>query len=79
MAMDMKNIWYCSGVNPHGESHISEKHGGLDCGGGGTRQQRTRHGHHIIRRLSRMSGTIWNWGGSGCASVIRTFNSLFVV
>ena len=44
MAMDMKNICTAVGSNPRCESHVSEKHGGLDCGGGGTRQQRTRRG-----------------------------------
>ena len=58
MAMDMKNIWYCIGApNPHGESHVSEKDGGLDCGGGGTRQQRTRRGTSYHQEAQQ---DVWN-------------------
>ena len=70
MGMDMKNFCTALGPNPYGESHVSEEHGASDCGGGGTRQHRTRRG---TSDLVEAQHDVWNDGAFvhlTCASVL---------
>ena len=60
MAMVMKNFCTALRPNPHGESHVSEKHDGSDCGGGGTRQHRSGRGTSCLLEAPEAQQDVWN-------------------
>ena len=72
--MDMKNFCTALRPKPQGESRVSEGHRGH-----GLRRRWRLKTQDPTRNIKALGHSTWYWRDDGCASEMRTFNTLFVV